>query len=176
MLPHEGASSIDHCKSFTPLNSSSVPGWSDDVKTLGLAPGEDIAEPAYPVRQELGSRGVLRVAGTRFVFLVDDDEPLSLLESDDTGSPLASVEAREKLEQCRTVIGNRHDDDAASLSPHQRVEVITDCLQIGAFVARDEHELAAILAIEAIESGTEHITDGAVEAWVPAFDAEAVFA
>ena len=31
-------------------------------------------------------------------------------------------------------------------------------------------------AIEAIESGTEHITDGAVEAWVPAFDAEAVFA
>jgi hypothetical protein len=32
------------------------------------------------------------------------------------------------------------------------------------------------LAIEAIESGTEHITDSAVEAWVPAFDTEAAFA
>lgn len=32
------------------------------------------------------------------------------------------------------------------------------------------------LAIEAVESGREHITDEAVENWEPEFDAEAAFA
>jgi len=32
------------------------------------------------------------------------------------------------------------------------------------------------LAVDAIESSREHITDEAVEGWVPEFDAEAAFA
>ena len=38
------------------------------------------------------------------------------------------------------------------------------------------HARLRILAIEAFESGCEHMTDEAVENWEPEFDADAAFA
>ena len=49
-------------------------------------------------------------------------------------------------------------------------------LQITDGITANIFQMLSSLAIEAIESGTEHITDSAVEAWVPAFDTEAAFA
>ena len=66
-------------------------------------------------------------------------------------------------------------------TPLRRPSVLTPkslrrILQITDGITANIFQMLGSLAIEAIESGTEHITDGAVEAWVPAFDAEAVFA
>ena len=66
-------------------------------------------------------------------------------------------------------------------TPLRRPSVLTPkslrrILQITDGITANIFQMLGSLAIEAIESGTEHITDGAVEAWVPAFDTEAVFA
>lgn len=49
-------------------------------------------------------------------------------------------------------------------------------LQITDGITANIFQMLNSLAIEAIENGSERITDSAVETWVPTFDAEAVFA
>lgn len=49
-------------------------------------------------------------------------------------------------------------------------------LQITDGITANVFQMLGSLAIEAIESGAERITDSAVEAWVRAFDTEAAFA
>lgn len=49
-------------------------------------------------------------------------------------------------------------------------------LQITDGITANIFQMLGRLAIEAIESGNERITDSAVETWVPAFDTEAAFA
>lgn len=66
-------------------------------------------------------------------------------------------------------------------TPLRRSSVLTPkslrrILQITDGITANIFEMLGSLAIEAIESGTEHITDSAIEAWVPAFDTEAAFA
>ncbi|MEF2074735.1 TniB family NTP-binding protein [Consotaella aegiceratis] len=66
-------------------------------------------------------------------------------------------------------------------TPLRRSSVLTPkslrrILQITDGITANIFQMLGSLAIEAIESGTEHITDSAVEAWVPAFYTEAVFA
>ena len=66
-------------------------------------------------------------------------------------------------------------------TPLRRSSVLTPkslrrILQITDGITANIFQMLGSLAIEAIESGTEHITDSAVEAWVPAFDTEAAFA
>lgn len=65
-------------------------------------------------------------------------------------------------------------------TPLRRSSVLTPkslrrILQITDGITANIFQMLGSLAIEAIESGTEHITDSAVEAWVPAFDTETVF-
>ena len=65
-------------------------------------------------------------------------------------------------------------------TPLRRPSVLTPkslrrILQITDGITANIFQMLGSLAIEAIESGTEHITDSAVEAWVPAFDTEAAF-
>ncbi|MDE9452195.1 TniB family NTP-binding protein [Aliiroseovarius sp. Z3] len=66
-------------------------------------------------------------------------------------------------------------------TPLQRPSVLTPkslrrILQITDGITATIFQMLGSLAIEAIESGAEQITDNAVEAWVPAFDTEAAFA
>lgn len=66
-------------------------------------------------------------------------------------------------------------------TPLRRPSVLTPkslrrILQITDGITANIFQMLGSLAVEAIESGTEQITDSAVEAWVPAFDTEAVFA
>ncbi|AUH66736.1 TniB family NTP-binding protein [Paracoccus zhejiangensis] len=66
-------------------------------------------------------------------------------------------------------------------TPLRRPSVLTPkslrrILQITDGITANIFQMLGSLAIEAIESGTEHISDTAVEAWVPAFDTEVVFA
>lgn len=66
-------------------------------------------------------------------------------------------------------------------TPLRRSSVLTPkslrrILQITDGITANIFQTLGSLAIEAIESGTEHITNSAVEAWVPAFDSEAAFA
>ncbi len=66
-------------------------------------------------------------------------------------------------------------------TPLQRPSVLTPkslrrILQITDGITANIFQMLGSLAIEAIESGTEQITNTAVEAWVPAFDTEAAFA
>ena len=49
-------------------------------------------------------------------------------------------------------------------------------LQITEGITANIFQMINSLAVDAIESGREHITDEAVEGWVPEFDAEAAFA
>ncbi len=49
-------------------------------------------------------------------------------------------------------------------------------LQITEGITANIFHMVNSLAIEAIESGSERITDAAIESWEPEFDAEAAFA
>ena len=49
-------------------------------------------------------------------------------------------------------------------------------LQITEGITANIFHMINSLAIEAIESGKEHIADDAIESWEPEFDAEAAFA
>lgn len=66
-------------------------------------------------------------------------------------------------------------------TPLRRPSVLTPkslrrILQITDGITANIFQMLGSLAIEAIENGTERITDSAVEAWVPVFDTEAAFA
>lgn len=66
-------------------------------------------------------------------------------------------------------------------TPLRRSSILTPkslrrILQITDGITANIFQMLNSLAIEAIENGSERITDSAVETWVPAFDTEAVFA
>ena len=66
-------------------------------------------------------------------------------------------------------------------TPLQRPSVLTPkslrrILQITDGITANIFQMMDSLAIEAIDNGTERITDSAVETWVPAFDTEVAFA
>ncbi len=69
-------------------------------------------------------------------------------------------------------MASKSDSAGAAL----RVEACDALLQITEGITANIFHMINSLAIEAIESGSERITDEAIEKWEPEFDAEAAFA